>query len=48
VSYSASTANGLGFLPPQRFMQEYMRKRERELGDLRRSIPDMAASWQNL
>ncbi len=33
---------------PQRFMQEYMIKRQRELADLRRSISDMAASWQNL
>jgi len=32
----------------QRFMPEYMRKRERDLKDLRQSISDMATSWQNL
>ena len=33
---------------PQRYMDDYMAKRDRELKSLRQSIERMAGSWQNL
>ena len=33
---------------PQRYMDDYMNKRDRELTTLRQSIERMAGSWQNL